>query len=73
MCSSDLFWTARNNKEAVDWSAGAAMHADELAKAAKAGNADAAAGHLKELGGMCQSCHGKYREKTETGFAIKKG
>lgn len=70
---SQAFWTARNNKEAADWSAAAAMHADELAKAAKAGNADAAAGHLKELGGMCQSCHGKYREKTETGFAIKKG
>ena len=49
------------------------MHADELAKAAKAGNADGAAGHLKELGGTCQSCHGKYREKTETGYAIKKG
>jgi cytochrome c556 len=67
------FWTARSNKEAADWSAAAAMHADELAKAAKAGNAAAAAGHMKELGGTCQSCHAKYREKTETGYAIKKG
>ena len=67
------FWTARNNKEAADWSAAAGMHADGLAKAAKAGNADEAAGHLKELGGTCQTCHAKYREKTETGFAIKKG
>lgn len=67
------FWTARNNKEAADWSASAAMHAGELAKAAKANNAEAVAGHLKELGGTCQTCHAKYREKTETGFAIKKG
>ena len=70
---SQQFWTAHNNKEAADWSAAAAMHADGLAKAAKAGKADEAAGHLKELGGTCQTCHTKYREKTETGYAIKKG
>ena len=29
--------------------------------------------HQKELGGTCQTCHTKYREKTETGFVIKKG
>ena len=23
--------------------------------------------------GTCQACHAKYREKTETGFVIKKG
>lgn len=67
------FWTARNNKEAADWSASAAMHAEGVAKAAKAGNAEEAAGHMKELGGTCQTCHAKYREKTETGYAIKKG
>ena len=45
-------------------------HADALAKATDMG---AAMGAMKELGGMCQTCHAKYREKTETGFAIKKG
>jgi cytochrome c556 len=67
------FWTARDNKEAADWSASAMMHADEIQKAAAAGNAEGVASHAKELGGTCQACHAKYREKTETGFAIKKG
>lgn len=67
------FWTARNNKEAADWSAEAMAHATEIEKAAKAGNAEDVAAHQKQLGGMCQTCHTKYREKTESGFVIKKG
>jgi cytochrome c556 len=67
------FWTARNNKEAADWAASAMTHAAEIEKAAKAGNAEAIAAHQKELGGTCMTCHTKYREKTESGFAIKKG
>ena len=67
------FWTARNNKEAADWAAAAMNHAAEIEKAAKAGNAEGVAAHQKELGGMCMTCHTKYREKTETGFAMKKG
>ena len=66
------FWTARNNKEAADWAAAAGMHAAEIEKAAKAGNAEGIASHQKELGGTCMTCHTKYREKTEAGFAIKK-
>ena len=31
-----------------------------------------AQGHMKELGGVCQTCRMQNREKTETGFAIKK-
>ena len=67
------FWTARNNKEAADWAAAAATHAAAIETAAKANNAEQIAAHQKELGGVCQTCHMKYREKTETGFAIKKG
>ena len=67
------FWTARNNKEAADWSAAAMQHASAIATAAKAGKTEDVAAHQKELGGTCQTCHAKYREKTETGFAIKKG
>ena len=66
------FWTARNNKEAADWAASAMTHAAEVEKAAKAGNAEQIAAHQKQLGGMCMTCHTKYREKTETGFVIKK-
>jgi cytochrome c556 len=67
------FWTARNNKEAADWSAAAATHAAAIETAAKTKNMEEVAAHTKELGGTCQTCHAKYREKTETGFAIKKG
>ena len=67
------FWTARNNKEAADWSAAAAEHAAAIETAAKANNAEQIAAHQKELGGTCQTCHAKYREKTETGYMIKKG
>jgi cytochrome c556 len=67
------FWTARSNKEAADWSAAAMQHASAIAAAAKAGKTEDVAAHQKELGGTCQTCHAKYREKTETGFAIKKG
>lgn len=70
---AQAFWTARGNKEAADWSASAMMHAAEIEKAGKAGNAEGVAAHGKELGGTCMTCHTKYREKTETGFAIKKG
>jgi cytochrome c556 len=67
---AQAFWTARNNAEAAEWAGAAMKHADALAKAT---DMTAAMGAMKELGGTCQTCHAKYREKTETGFAIKKG
>ena len=67
------FWTTRGNKEAADWAGSAGTHAAEIVKAGNAGNAEGVAAHAKELGGTCMTCHTKYREKTETGFAIKKG
>lgn len=67
---AQAFWTARNNAEAAEWAGAAMKHADALAKAT---DMTAAMGAMKELGGTCQACHAKYREKTETGFAIKKG
>jgi cytochrome c556 len=67
------FWTARNNKEAAGYAASAMAHAAEIEKAASANNMDSVAGHRKQLGGICQACHKANREKTETGFAIRKG
>ena len=64
------FWTARNNAEAAEWSGAAMKQADALAKST---DINAAMGAMKELGGSCMTCHTKYREKTETGFTIKKG
>jgi cytochrome c556 len=63
------FWTARNNAEAAEWAGAAMTHAATIAKAT---DMTVAMGAMKELGGTCQTCHAKYREKTETGFAIKK-
>ena len=67
------FWMGRKNKEAADMAASAMTHAAEIEKAAAANNADGVAAHRKELGGTCQACHKANREKTETGFAIRKG
>jgi cytochrome c556 len=67
---AQAFWTARNNAEAAEWAGAAMKHADALAKAT---DMTAAMGAMKELGGTCMTCHTKYREKTESGFAIKKG
>ena len=66
---AQAFWTARNNAEAAEWAGAAMKHADTIAKAT---DPAAAMGAMKELGGTCMTCHTKYREKTETGFAIKK-
>lgn len=67
------FWTARNNKEAADWAGAAVTHAAAIEKAAAANNMDAVGGARKELGGLCAACHKANREKTETGFVIRKG
>lgn len=67
------FWAGRNNKEAADWATAAMNHAVAIQKAAMAKNTEGIAAAQKELGGVCQTCHTKNREKTETGFAIKKG
>lgn len=67
------FWAGRNNKEAADWSAAAMKHAAAVESAAKAGNAEATAAAMKELGSTCATCHMKYREKAESGYIIKKG
>ncbi len=68
----NAFWTARKNTEAAEWATAAMNHAAEIEKAAMAKDLPGAQGHMKELGGVCQTCHAKYREKTETGFVIKK-
>jgi cytochrome c556 len=67
------FWSARGNKEAATWATEAMNHAAAISKAAGAKDAEGIGAAQKELGLRCQTCHGKYREKTETGYAIRKG
>ena len=66
---AQAFWTARQNTEAAEWAGTAMTHAATIAKST---DMTASMGAMKELGGVCQTCHAKYREKTETGFVIKK-
>jgi len=67
---AQAFWTARSNAEAADWAGTAMKHADAIAKST---DMTATMGALKELGGTCQACHAKYRDKDANGFIIKKG
>ena len=67
------FWSGRNNKEAAEWAGAAMKHAAAAEAAFKAKNPDDSAAALKELASTCSTCHTKYREKTETGYAIRKG
>jgi cytochrome c556 len=67
---AQAFWTARNNAEAAEWAGAAMKHSEALAKSTDVAGA---MGALKELGGTCQTCHAKYRDKDANGFIIKKG
>jgi cytochrome c556 len=65
---AQAFWTARKNTEAAEWAGSAATHAAAIDGA----NMESAMGHMKELGGTCQTCHAKYRDKDANGFIMKK-
>jgi cytochrome c556 len=67
---AQAFWKARNNAEAADWAGAASTHAAAIAAAS---GPEAIMGAMKELGGTCQTCHAKYRDKDANGFIIKKG
>ena len=67
------FWTQRKNQEAADWAKSAMDHATALAKSATAKDAAGVAEHSKGLGGTCQTCHMKNRDKAADGtYMIKK-
>ena len=67
---AEAFWKSRNNTEAAEWAAAAMKHADAVSKGT---DAPTIMGSMKELGGTCQTCHAKYRDKDADGFIIKKG
>ena len=68
------FWTARKNTEAADWAKGAMEAAMSIEKAAGTKDMATVSGGAKQLGGSCQTCHMKYRERAADGtYSIKKG
>lgn len=64
---SQAFWTKHGKTDAVDWSKQGVEGANELAKAAAAGNAEGVAAATKVLGASCQGCHKVYRERLPDG------
>ena|SRR5688572_23187599 len=71
---TEAFMKSKNATKGVEMAKEAAAHANEAAKAAKAGNLDgskAAAGKIK---GTCKGCHELFREKDPSGgFKYKAG
>lgn len=74
MKNNMVFWTARKNQEAADWAKGAMEAAMSIEKAAGAKDMATVSGGAKALGGSCQTCHMKNRDKAPDGtYMIKKG
>lgn len=68
----EAFWTARKVSDAAEWGRAAMTHAQNLNKALVANDAAKVGEEMKMLGGMCQTCHGKYRDKAPDGtFRMK--
>ena len=66
------FWSSRNAEDAVKLSSEGKAAADDLAAAAKAGDAEKANAAFKTIGGTCKGCHDAHREKVgENGYKIK--
>jgi cytochrome c556 len=69
---AQAFWTERKVTDASEWAGTAMTHAQALSKAIAAKDASAAAEAAKSLGGVCQTCHTKYRDKAaDGGWRIK--
>ncbi len=68
----EAFWTARKVTDAAEWGHAAMMHAQNLDKALTAKDTAKVAEEMKMLGGACQTCHTKYRDKAPDGtFRMK--
>jgi len=68
----DSFWTGRSMGQAAKWQLEGLAAAKDLAKAAEAGNADAARSAMGKVGASCKQCHEAHREKIgENKYKIK--
>jgi cytochrome c556 len=68
----EAFWTERKVEEAAGFAHAAVTHAQAIEKAVAGKDMTGANEHAKELQGVCQSCHGKYRDKAPDGsYQIK--
>src|SRR5688572_2358006 len=60
---TEAFMKSKNATKGVEIAHEAALQAGEAAKAAKAGNLDAAKAAAGKVKGTCKGCHDMYREK----------
>jgi hypothetical protein len=68
----EAFFKTKNNQEAMKWAGEGKGHADAILVNLGMNNIEAAKTSITPLGGVCGSCHGKYRERMDDGtFRIK--
>jgi cytochrome c556 len=65
------YWTKKGAADATGFAKTARMASADIAKAAKAGDFDAANAAMATLGGTCGGCHMAHRAKGDSGFQIK--
>jgi cytochrome c556 len=65
------YWTKKGAADAVGFAKTARTASADIAKAAKAGDFDAASMALATVGTTCGGCHMAHRAKGDSGFQIK--
>jgi cytochrome c556 len=65
------YWTKKGAADATGFAKAARLASADIAKAAKAGDFDAANAAMTTLGGTCGGCHMAHRAKGDSGFQIK--
>lgn len=65
------YWSKKGVADATGFAKQARTASADVAKAASAGDFDAANAALTVVGGTCQGCHMAHRAKGDSGFQIK--
>ena len=69
----EAFWDARQAEKAAALAGDALKAVSALSQATGAQDQEAARRALRDLRGVCQSCHQEFREQTADGYRIKPG
>jgi cytochrome c556 len=65
------YWSKKGAADATGFAKQARVASADVAKAAAAGDFDAAGAALTVVGGTCGGCHMAHRAKGDSGFQIK--
>ena len=69
----EAFWMAQGSEQATAFAGEALTAVATLSTAVGQQDRQAVTSAIKTLRGVCQSCHGVFREQTEDGYRIKPG